>query len=68
MNTKVEDKGSVKDFELLKRNLYVAVFYYPNSPTPFGATSADKNDLIKNMANWSGIDATRPVRIYTLEL
>lgn len=68
MSIKVEDAGMLKNFEILKRCLYVAVFYYPNSPTPFGTVDADKNRLIANMASWSGIDATKPVRIYTLEL
>ena len=68
MNLKIEDRGSIKGFEIVKRSLYVAVFFYPDNPVPFGATGSDKNALINHMANWAGIDKDIPIRIYTLEL
>ena len=65
---KIQDHGEIKDFELIKYSLYVAVYFYPNLDTPFGCTASDKNVLIKQMHNWGGIDKTKPVRIYTINV
>ena len=65
---KFEDGGEICEFVTPRPTLFVAVFYYPNSDTPWGATGHDKPQLINNMHNWAGIDRSRPVRIYTITL
>lgn len=65
---KFEDGGEIREFVTPRPTLFVAVFYYPNSDTPWGATGHDKSQLINNMHNWAGLDRSRPVRIYTITL
>ena len=65
---KFEDGGEIREFVTPRPTLFVAVFYYPNSDTPWGTTGHDKSQLINGMHNWFGLDRSRPVRIYTITL
>ena len=65
---KFEDGGEIKEFVTPRPTLFVAVFYYENSDTPWGSTHQDKQQLINQMHNWTGLDKSRPVRIYTITL
>lgn len=63
---RIEDKGKVKDFVIPKPSLFVAMFFYENSDTPWGQCGHDKQQVINAMAHWQGLDRSRPVRIYEL--
>lgn len=65
---KFEDGGEIREFVTPRPILFVAVYYYPNSDTPWGVTGHDKQQLIADMNNWAGLDRSRPVRIYTITL
>jgi hypothetical protein len=59
----------VTDYEIHTPKLYVAVYYYINSQTPFGITTDTKESLlqsIKNFASSSAFDQTKPIKIFTL--
>lgn len=64
-----QDGGEIREFVVPRPVIYVAVFYYPGSDTPWACTdNTSKESIIKSMNNWNGIDRTRPVRIYTITL
>lgn len=65
---KFQDGGVIRDFEIPKPTMYVAVYYYPNSDQPFGCTGTNREELIRAMTHWSGLDRSHPVRIYTIVL
>jgi len=65
---KIEDIGEIKSFEVVRQMLFVAVFFYENSNFPYGCTNPDKNELVRQIHNWSGIDKTKPVRMYSIIL
>jgi hypothetical protein len=59
----------VTDYEIHTPKLYVAVYYYTNSRTPFGITSDTKESLLQTLklyASSSSYDQTKPVKIFTL--
>lgn len=64
---KIEEQPTpISAYEIHIPKLYVAVYFYTNSQTPFGITSDSKETLLQNMKNFTGIDETRPVKIFTL--
>ena len=67
---KIEEQTTpVSTYEIHTPKLYVAVYYYKNSQTPFAFTSDTKESLIQSMKNFSSstsFDETRPVKIFTL--
>lgn len=65
---KIEDVGEVRSFEVVRPMIFVAVFFYENSNIPYSIGNADKNDLIKQVNSWHGIDQSKPVRMYTIIL
>ena len=65
---KIEDIGEIKSFELVRPMAYVAIFFYENSNIPYGTVNADKNELIRQMQSWNGIDTSKPIRMYTIIL
>jgi hypothetical protein len=65
---KIEDIGEIKSFEVVRQMIFVAVYFYENSNLPYGITNADKNELIRQVQTWHGIDRTRPVRMYSIIL
>ena len=59
----------VTDYEIHTPKLYVAVYYYINSQTPFGITSDTKESLLQSLkifTSSSCYDQTKPVKIFTL--
>lgn len=65
---KIKDIGEIKSFEVVRPMAYVAIFFYENSNVPYGSVHADKNELIKQMQNWHGLDKSKPIRMYTIIL
>jgi hypothetical protein len=64
---KVEEQITpINEYELHIPKLYVAIYYYTNSRTPFGITSDTKEGLLQSLKNWRSIDETKPVKIFTL--
>jgi hypothetical protein len=64
---KIEEQTTpINAYELHTPKLYVAVYYYLNSQTPFGITSDTKEGLLQSLKNWRDIDETKPVKIFTL--
>lgn len=63
---RIEDKGKVKDYVIPKTSLFVAMFFMKDSDVPFGTTNPDKQSLLNGLAHWTGIDRSKPVRIYEL--
>jgi hypothetical protein len=61
-----QDKGEIKEFEIVRPSVYVAVFFYPNSDQPWAASGPDKAQLLRSMHDWYGLDKSRPVLIYTI--
>ena len=57
---------SINTYEIHTPKLYVAVYYYKNSQTPFGITSDSKETLLQSLKNWTGMDENKPVKIFTL--
>ena len=65
----IEEAIPVTTYEIHITKLYVAVYYYKNSQTPFAFTSDTKESLLQSMKNFSSstsFDETRPVKIFTL--
>ena len=65
---KIEDIGEIKSFEVVRQMAYVAIYFYEHSNIPYGNVNADKNELIRQMQNWTGIDKTKPIRMYSIIL
>ena len=67
---KIEEQTTpISAYEIHTPKLYVAVYYYPNSQTPFGITSDTKESLLqslKTFASSSSFDQTKPIKIFTL--
>ena len=67
---KIEEQITpISEYELHIPKLYVAVYYYKNSQTPFAFTSDTKESLLQNMKNFqssSSFDETKSVKIFTL--
>lgn len=67
---KIEEQTTpVTAYEIHTPKLYVAVYYYINSQTPFAFTSDNKESLLQSMKNFnsnSSFDKTKPVKIFTL--
>jgi hypothetical protein len=67
---KIEEKPTpITEYEVHIPRLYVAVYYYKNSQTPYGYTSDSKEALLQSMKNFqsnTSIDETRPIKIFTL--
>ena len=62
-----EDAGELKEFTILpKPSVFVAVYYYPASDQPYCNFGTNKEELIKSMYNWGGLDRSRAIRIYTI--
>jgi hypothetical protein len=63
----IVDEGELKDFELHRPILYVAVYFYENSDTPYSISHNFKEELLKSLISYKP-DPNRPVRIYTIKL
>ena len=67
---KIEEQTTpIREYELHTPKLYVAVYYYKYSQTPFAFTSDTKESLLQSMKNFqssSSFDETKPVKIFTL--
>lgn len=67
---KIEEQTTpIREYELHTPKLYVAVYYYKNSQTPFAFTSDTKESLLQSMKNFQSspsFDETKPVKIFTL--
>lgn len=64
---KIEEQTMpVSTYEIHIPKLYVAVYYYKNSATPFGFTSDSKESLLQSLKNFTGIDKDKPIKIFTL--
>ena len=64
-----EQTTPISAYEIYTPKLYVAVYYFTNSQTPFGITTDTKESLlqsIKNFASSSSFDQTKPIKIFTL--
>lgn len=61
------DEGELKDFELHRPILYVAVYFYENGNTPYSTSHNIKEDLLRSLASYK-TDPNRPIRIYTIKL
>lgn len=61
-----EQTTPVSTYEINTQKLYVAVYYYKNSQTPFGYTSDSKESLLQSLKNFTSIDENKPVKIFTL--
>ena len=64
---KIEEQTTpVSTYEIHTPKLYVAVFYYKNSQTPFAFTSDSKEQLLQSMKNFnssSSFDETNTAKI-----
>ena len=67
---KIEEKPTpITEYEVHTPRLYVAVYYYKNSQTPYGYTSDSKEALLQSLKNFqstTSFDETRPIKIFTL--
>lgn len=67
---KIEEQTTpVSTYEIHTPKLYVAVYFYKNSQTPFAMTADTKEMLlqyIKNFSSYASFDEARPVKIFTL--
>ena len=64
-----EQVTPVSTYEIHTPKLYVAVYYYKNSITPFAMTSDSKESLlqsIKSFGSCTSYDESKPVKIFTL--
>lgn len=61
-----EQPTPVSNYEIHQPKLYVAVFYYKDSQTPFGLTSDSKETLLQSLKNFLAIDESKPIKIFTL--
>jgi hypothetical protein len=58
---KIEDKGVISEFEAMPSevDLYLSVVSYSQGSWIQGGQSYDKNELIKMLQSYSGIEAAR---------
>jgi hypothetical protein len=61
-----EQPQPINTYELHTPKLYVAVYYYKNSQTPFGLTTDSKEKLLQSLNAYQGIDESKPIKIFTL--
>jgi len=61
-----EQPQPISIYELHTPKLYVAVYYYKNSQTPFGLTTDSKEKLLQSLNAYQGIDESKPIKIFTL--
>lgn len=64
-----EQTTPVSTYEIHAPKLYVAVYYYKNSQSPFAFTSDSKEQLlqsIKSLPSYSSFDEAKPIKIFTL--
>jgi hypothetical protein len=65
----IEEVVPVTKYEIHTPKLYVAVYYYKNSQTPFAFSSDSKESLLQSMKNFcssTSFDESKPVKIFTL--
>jgi hypothetical protein len=65
---KIEDAGEIKNFETVRQCVYVGVYFFEYSSTPYAYTHQDKNELIKLLNGMGNLDKSKPVRLYTIVL
>lgn len=66
---KFEEAGTITKFETMPPpTIWVAVYYYKECKTPSGMTFSSKESLITSFTHMTGIDESKPVKIYKIEL
>lgn len=64
-----EQPTPVSSYEIHVPKLYVAVYYFKNSQTPFGLSADSKESLLQQLKGFqssSSYDTSRPIKIFTL--
>ena len=67
-SVKIEDIGEIKSFEVVRQTVSVAIYFWEYSNVPYGMVNSDRNELVKQVSNMSGLDKSKPVRLYTIIL
>jgi len=66
---KISEQPETTEYEIHTTKLYVAVYFYKNSQTPFGMTADTKEMLLQYIKGFSSnpsFDNTKAVKIFTL--